>query len=128
MVSAAQWIYSRTISIRRPNAIASPGSSAVSVLVDAYSGLTAADETAIYTGLPASVQWQAESGRPTPPLPGDTVRSGGWNIYLPKSVNIAPGAINENDIIVDDAGRRYQIDAAYPHNLGWKLRCRFLKA
>lgn len=127
-MTAESWIYSRTISIRRSNALIAVGSSNVSTLASSYSGLTVAAETTIYSGLPASIQWQTEAYRPTTNLPGDTTRSGGWNIYLPKSVNIVAGAINENDIVVDDVGRRYQVYEAYPHNLGWKLRCRFLKA
>lgn len=127
-MSILQSVYSRTISINHPNPVAAPGAVNVATLVTNYSGVTEANEAVLFSGIPASIQYKDRDLRPTAPLPADSMRPGGWNIYIPLSAGIVAGQINEDDIVVDDVGRRYQIEAAYPHILGWKLHCRFLKA
>lgn len=128
MTTLASFIYSRTIAIHRPAVIAAPGSANVATLVSAYSGDTIASETVLFTGIAASIQYKDRDLRATAPLPADTTRPGGWNIYIPRAAGIDEGAITENDVVIDEVGRRYQVEAAYPHPLGWKLHCRFLKA
>jgi hypothetical protein len=127
-MSIASFLYPRTIEIHRPGVVAAPGSANVATLVASYSGETIATETVLFTGIPASIQYKDRDLRPTSPLPADATRPGGWNIYIPLSAGIANGSVAENDIVVDEVGRRYQIEAAYNHPLGWKFHCRFLKA
>jgi hypothetical protein len=121
-------IYSRTIAIHRPGVIAAPGATNVATLVNTYSGETIAAETVLFTGIPASIQYKDRDLRPTSPLPADTTRPGGWNVYVPASAGITPGDVTENDLIIAENGDRYQVEAAYPNIMGWKFHCRFLKA
>lgn len=129
-MSIQSFLYPRKIAIHRPGPIATPGIANVATLVSGYSGETIAAETVLYTGIPASIQYVARDMRGTAPLPADVQRPGGWSVYIPLSANISIGGINENDIVIDDTNppRRYQVEAAYNHPLGWKLHCRYLKA
>ena len=116
---------SRTLTISRQNTIAAPGSSNVATLVTAYSGDTIANETAIYQSWPGVLAYVDKSMWPAVQLPADTTKPGGWKILLPA----IPGfpAIMENDIVTDDSGKRYQVDAAWMDDI-WILHARFLKA
>lgn len=121
----------RIISIHRPGTIAAPGSTNVAVLVTPYSGQTIAAETSLYTGIKASIKYHSRGMRGTDPLPADVQRPGDWIVSIPLAANIPSGAICENDIVIDNttpAARRYQVEAAYTHTIGWTLYCRFLKA
>lgn len=124
------FLYPRTISIHRPAVLAAPGGTNVATLVSAYSGETIASETVVLSGLPASIQYNSGDTRGTAPLPADVQKPGGWNIYLPLSAGVPNGGITEDDVVVDDTipPRRYQVEAAYSHPMGWKLHCRYLKA
>lgn len=121
-------IYSRVIAIHRPGAVAASGGTNVATLVSRYSGGTIASETVLFTGLPASIQYKDRDIRPTSPIPGDIARPGGYNIYIPASAGIQPNGVTENDIVIAENGDRYQVEAAYPNVMGWKLHCRYLKA
>lgn len=124
------FIYPRTIAITRPGTIAAPGSTNVATLVPDYSGQTIAEETTLYSGIKASIQFSSRTTRPTQSLPADTHRVGGWHVYIPLSEAIPNGGITEHDIVTDDTvpPRRYQVESAYNNELGWKLSCRHLKA
>ena len=121
------FLYSRLIDIHRAVPVAVSGAANVATLETPYSGTTVADETVIYAGIAASIQYDTRDMRLTAPLPADTARPGGWNIYIPGSAGIPASGITENDIVIDEIGRRYQVEAAYPNPLGWKLHCRYLK-
>lgn len=117
------------VNIFRPTTVLPPGGGANgATLIDTYSGDTAASEGLLYSGVPAAIQYKDRDTRPTTPLPADTTRPGGWNIYLPLYAGLPPIGIMENDIIADDLGKRYQVEAADQSAIGFKLHCRFLKA
>jgi hypothetical protein len=122
------FLYSRVIDIHRADPVAVSGAANVATLEAPYSGVTSTSETVLYTGVAASIQYKDRDLRLTAPLPADTTRPGGWNIYIPNSAGIPASGITENDIVIDELGRRYQVEAAYPNPLGWKLHARFLKA
>jgi hypothetical protein len=65
---------------------------------------------------PASVLLGGKSNSPGPLPTG--VKNAGWKVLLPPSV---PVTISEGDIIIDDIGRRYAIEAAEMSDLGWRL-------
>jgi hypothetical protein len=108
------FLYPRTVTIRRPNP---PATAAIGAL--AYQGVTAANETVILTGLPASIQHASGKGQHGY-LPSDASHKADWYVYIPAAA--APlGAIAERDIVVDDLGKRYQVAAAYWNSLGHRL-------
>lgn len=79
------------------------------------------------SGLPASVQFSRRAGQPDPGLPADVVSASGFNIFIPLAWSVL-GQIDENDIVTDDLGKRYQVVAAYWNILGYNLSCTLLKA
>jgi hypothetical protein len=119
------WLYPRTIAVHRPaNADVTGGAPSVRKLP--YSGVTAAAETVVLTGVPAAIQFITPAGSRNNKLPADTNAPGGWKILLPRSA-AALGAIQNRDIIVDDQGQRYQAEDAYWTPLGYQLRTRLLE-
>lgn len=115
------FLYPRTISIRRANAHAAIGAVG-------YGGVTEADETVVVSGLPASIQAKSGSARTrSGDLPAAAPGPVQWNIFLPKSA-AANGTILDRDIVVDDLGERYMVDAAYWNSLGYQLKTIRLEA
>lgn len=113
------FIYPRIISIRRPNPQTGVGAIG-------YGGVTTAAETVILTGLPASIQ--ALTGkRGELDLPAAAYSQSQWKIFLPRNA-AGLGSILSRDIVVDDAGERYQIFASYWNSLGFQLRALLLEA
>lgn len=107
------FIYSRKITISRPNR-----SDAVGTI--GYQGLLEADETILFSNIPASIQKKSGLRKPIAGLPGDVSQGYSWNIFvwlrhLPKD------SIKNNDIVTDDAGARYQIYANYWNSLGYNM-------
>lgn len=112
---AAQPLFDRVISIYRQATELAPGNVG-------YMGQNRTTETLLFSGIAASIQATASratrSGDDRQPYdaPGPVV----WNIIVPFST--APlGGLKTRDIVVDDVGDRYQVSAAYPDGVVWKL-------
>lgn len=110
------FLYPRTIAISRPPATLSNGTQ------PGYNGVSAASETPIVSGLPASIQESATSGATSAGLPSDARTSVYWRILIPKRACSVPDAIKNKDSVTDDLGRRFQVIAAYYNSLGFNLR------
>ena len=103
----------RTVNITRPQVQTQYGA------VTDYEGTTAANETPLMTGWPASVLQGTKGEKGGVALPGDT-RDAWWAILLP----FVPGVIlRSGDLIADELGRRYIISSAELSDLGWRLTC-----
>jgi hypothetical protein len=86
-----------------------------------YGGMRHTNETVLASDLPASIQ-NTRTGRSNKEqLPSGSPVST-WRIYYQ-----CPVLVKEDDIIVDDLGRRFQVIAAYPHALGYSSACELLK-
>jgi len=109
------FLYPRTISISRPTQPTGVGAVG-------YGGELPATETAVASGVAASIQ-QKKEGRPPPAgLPGDA-RMTLWRIFF----NLPNGTVADRDIIADDLGIRYQVQAAYWNSLGYNCLCERLE-
>lgn len=106
-------LYPRTVTITRPGA-------QVGVGALGYGGASKASETAIASGLPASIQYKRDSIRSAENLPGDLSKRTVWRIFIPASA-LANGAVVERDIVTDDLGNRFQVAAPYWNILGYSL-------
>lgn len=114
-------LYPRTISVRRANVNNAVGA-------QGYGGLSAANETVLFTGLSAAIQNQRPRGKPDPGLPSDAYGISGFDVLIPLSEAPTPGSITERDIIVDDTNKRYQVVTAYWTPLGFNLYTILLEA
>lgn len=112
------FIYPRTISIRRPNPTTGIGALP-------YQGLDPQDETILFTNVPASIQHGGGTANKAG-LPADTMSAPTWQIYIPLCA-IPKGAIQDRDVIVDDEGQRYQVQASYWNSLGYNCTCERLQ-
>jgi hypothetical protein len=88
--------------------------------VSGYSGLAALDDVLgnVDTPWPASIllggRREAGTGLPS------GVSEAAWSILLPPSV---PITILASDILTDDLGRRFAVQAAESSDLGWRMLC-----
>ncbi len=112
----SNFIYPRTISISRPNPTTGVGSLP-------YQGLIPSDETLLFSGLPASIQHGGGTANKAG-IPADTMSSPTWQIFIP---TIPMGSIQDRDIVTDDLGERYQIQASYWNSLGYNCTCERLQ-
>jgi hypothetical protein len=108
-----EFIYPRRITISRPNQNASIGTLP-------YQGVLESDETVLFTDIPASIQKKSGSRKSVAGLPSDAIQTSVWDIYvflpwLPKD------SIRNNDIVIDDAGSRYQVFANDWDSLGYNM-------
>ena len=110
------FLYPRIISISRPTQ--STGVGAVG-----YGGQLAATETAVASGVRASIQNKGQSSAQASGLPGDA-RITLWRILF----TLGRGTVANRDIIVDDLGIRYQVQAAYWNSLGYNCTCMLLES
>jgi hypothetical protein len=108
------FVYPRTIAITRPNVDVAPG------YTPTYSGVLPSQETPIASGLPASIQLKKEKGRPDANLPADQDAKTLWSIFIPAG-SAALGLIQNDDIVTDDLGVRYQVTGPYWNSLGYAL-------
>lgn len=108
------FIYPRTIAITRPNVDLQPG------YTSNYSGVLPSQETPVASGLPASIQLKKEKGRLDANLPADQDAKSLWSIFIPAG-RVALGLIQNNDIVTDDLGVRYQVLGPYWNSLGYAL-------
>jgi hypothetical protein len=101
----------RTVNITRPQVQTAYGA------VSDYEGTTAANETPLMSGWPASVLQGTKGEKGGVALPGD-VRDAWWAVLLPA----APGVIlRAGDLIADELGRRYIVSSAELTDLGWRI-------
>ena len=101
----------RTVTVYRPQQLSGVGA-------QPYGGNTAANQTPIVTGYPASIQINSKADKGVVSLPGDT-RSAWWNMLLPA----IPGGviIEDGDVVTDDISNRYTVSAAELTDLGWRI-------
>lgn len=114
----ADFLYPRTITVRRPTPVAGAGGLG-------YGGLLPTEETQVGRSMRAGIQYDRLGRVPQSGLPGDTVGRTLWKIFVPDA---KPGAIQARDIIVDDFGIRYQVAADYWTSAGYQLQCERLEA
>ena len=108
------FLFPRTITITRPT-----GETAIGAV--GYGGATKAAETVVIAGIAASIQARSGSSRPhAGDLPAAAPGPVTWNVYLDEDA-VANGVIHDRDIVTDDNGERYQIDANNWTPLGYKL-------
>jgi hypothetical protein len=110
------FVYPRTISISRPtqpNGVGAVG----------YGAELPATETPVASNVPASIQQKKEGRMPGAGLPGDA-RATIWRIFFNSLQN---GTVADRDIITDDLGIRYQVQAAYWNSLGYNCLCERLE-
>lgn len=84
-----------------------------------YGGNTAATETVLMSGWPASLLIAGRGERTEQYLPGDK-KQPNWLLLLPSYLGVV---IQNADIITDDLGRRYVVSAAELSDLGWRITC-----
>lgn len=113
------FIYPRTIAVTRPVAPTGVG-------YQGYSATQSGSETAIVSGIPANIQAKTTLSRPAG-LPGAPPSPIVWRIYIPLDA-VANGVILDRDIITDDLGCRYQVEASYWNSLGWNIAAIRLEA
>lgn len=108
----------RTIQLRRPFRESGVG------YQSAYGGSTPATETVVMAGWPASILigGRGESGLAKLP---DDLKASGWDILMPSWPGLA---LATSDIVEDDLGRRFGIEAAELTPLGWRLTTLQLQA
>ena len=123
-------VYPRTIEIHRNETNAG----AADIGLAGYSGAEAttspsnpADETVLFTGIPASIQAARYGTKNITALPQNTVTAPSWNIFVPLP-SVQKGAVRDRDIVVDDEGYRYEVGQAYWNRLGFKMICTRLEA
>lgn len=114
------FLYPRTIAVDRPAAETDPG-------VTEYGYLARADEAPQLAGLPCSIQQRATAGQTGAQLPSDTRANTAWRIFIPLRALRDPTAIQPNDVVIDDLGRRFQVTAAYFNSLGFNLLTEHVK-
>lgn len=117
-------IYPRTIAVHRLKTVAGANDS---IGLVGYSGAeqsttSAAGETVLFTGIPASVQASQTGRKKDGNLPTDAVFAPTWRIYIPAKA-LAIESVKDRDIIVDDEGYRYEVGQAYWNILGYQLVC-----
>lgn len=124
----AQVMFDRTVSITRPNPTAAAGDAG-------YLGPEAVNETVVLGGasgttplttIAASIQYDRSGNHPLAGLPADTESRSTWRIFLDPASGVRPEQIQRNDIVTDDAGLRYQVDAPFYSPLGLQIRAEFL--
>lgn len=104
------FIYPRTITIKRPGVQSGVGA------ITAYASDQETTETVVATGIRASIQAKSTSGKNPVGLPSD-VSMQTWRVMTPKSA-LGAGVVQNGDIVVDDLGNRYQVQADYRNSLG----------
>jgi hypothetical protein len=101
----------RTVNITRPQVQTEFGA------VSNYEGTTAANETPLMTGWPASVLQGTKGEKGGVALPGD-VRDAWWSVLMPECAGVI---LRSGDLIADELGRRYIVSSAELTDLGWRI-------
>lgn len=106
------FLYPRTIAVHRPAAQSGGGKLP-------YGGQVRASETTVTTNVPASIQERKEGGNNQTRLPGDA-KVPTHHVFIARG-KLANGTVKTGDIIIDDLGIRYQVQAPYWDSLGYRL-------
>lgn len=110
-------LYDRTISVRRPVT----NGAITGVQLASYSGVEAATETVLFSGVKTSIQTRSSVRQHMNALPADS-RAPYVFSFFPERRAFSVGDIKNRDIIVDDVGDRYQIEAIEWTLLGPHIR------
>jgi hypothetical protein len=115
-------MYPRLIAVHRSITVAGSSDAIGGV---GYSGMQQSTsngmgETALFTGIPASIQATAAGRKKMDTLPSAAVFSPTWVIYIPLKA-LAKGSVRDGDTIVDDEFYRYEVGQAYWNILGHRL-------
>lgn len=114
-------MYPRTVAITRPQGQTGVGNVG-------YSGVLASTEVPVVSGIPANIQAKTTMARvPNGSLPAQPPGPIVWRVYIPLNA-VAMGVIKDRDVVTDDLGDRYQVEAAYWNSMGWNLACIRLEA
>lgn len=125
---AAAPVYVRTITVKRPQPAAS-SSPATGPL--GYQGATEADEVVLVAGVVAEISFSTSSGRARSGghdlLPDDSPAIA-WRVSVPASAMPSMAMLLSGDVIYDDLGRRFQVEAYFPTILSGEIMARQLLA
>ena len=79
-------------------------------------------EDVVASGVQCSIQ-AASTGRNARQggTPSDAPGPVHWKIFMPKTA-LAKGQVRDRDIVIDDEGYRYHVEAAYWAPLGYQLK------
>ena len=114
-------MYPRTIAVTRPSAPVGVG------YTGAYSGELKSSETAVVSGIAANIQAKTTMARVySNALPSAAPGPIVWRVFIARGV-VADSVIKDRDIITDDLGRRFQVEAAYVNSMGWNIACILLE-
>lgn len=108
------FLYPRTVTISRPDHQDTPAAG-----IMPYGGVDQDAMDVIVSGIACNVQSRGTGRRDAEHLPGDATNYL-WNINIPLGL-VADGVIQDRDLAKDDLGRRFVVEAAYCHSMGWKL-------
>jgi hypothetical protein len=111
---AQGFLYPRTLTFKRPIAVAAFGAVA-------YQGVAESAETTIAMNVSANLEIASAGKAGGTYLPADSPGPIKWLATLPQSANVTLPLIMERDVIYDDLGRRFQVDAFQPGPLGAKI-------
>jgi hypothetical protein len=109
----------RTVDVNRPTHVPHAGR-------NAYGGLVRASETPVLVGWPASLLLVRTSKTGAAGLASDSLAAQ-HNLLLPRLPDGVP-VPRAGDLVCDDLGNSYVIDAAEQSELGWRLAVRAVSA
>jgi hypothetical protein len=109
-------IFNRTVSIRRQVPQLTVGALP-------FGGNAPVLETVIISNVPCSIQFDRIGQSNPANLPTDTKNAMWLIIFAPSTVNTTGvlGTVTENDIVVDDLGKRYRVTSPDWQALGYTL-------
>lgn len=114
-------MYPRRISVTRP-----AGQTGIGDV--GYSGVEIDTETPVVSGIAANIQAKTTMARvPNGSLPAQPPGPIVWRVYIKRGL-VADDVIKDRDIITDDLGRRFQVEADYQNSMGWNIPCVRLEA
>lgn len=99
----ANFMFPRTISVRRPNNNVTPTAGQVG-----FGGADPIQETVILTGLPAVIDFDRFGRQDPGNLPTDS-KLAFYFIQFPPNAIPAENTVQQNDVLLDDFGRRFQV-------------------
>lgn len=107
------FMFPRTVAVHRPVTVPlihTGSTDTKTVEVTGYSGVSTSTETTIYTGLRASIQVKSGVRQHVNALPSDTRSPYVYSIFVERG-QIPDDGIKNRDIVIDDGGERYQVEA-----------------
>jgi hypothetical protein len=105
------FLYPRTIAITRPTQAGTVGAVG-------YGGQVPSTEEPVADGIAASIQLKKDGRSPRAALPGDAHLTE-WRIMFKGARDL----VQARDVITDDLGVRYQVQAPYWNSLGFNCLC-----